>query len=143
MMFKFILKILIILTFFTNVVRSEYFENVVINGNERISDETIIVFSELPSNKFLDENALNNILKKLFSSGFFNNVTVKIENNNLLINVKNLILKEMDLIPKNGNSVRMHTKSLHQCCTTGIRTRNRWNRKKNLQQKHKKPQMLH
>ena len=87
MMFKFILKILIILTFFTNVVRSEYFENVVINGNERISDETIIVFSELPSNKFLDENALNNILKKLFSSGFFNNVTVKIENNNLLINV--------------------------------------------------------
>ena len=86
-MFKFILKILIILTFLTNLVLSENFDNVVINGNERISDETILVFSELPIDKSLDEDALNNILKRLYSSGFFNNVIVKIENKDLLINV--------------------------------------------------------
>ena len=42
-----------------------------IDGNSRISDETIIVFSELPDKKFLDENSLNLILKKLFNTGFF------------------------------------------------------------------------
>ena len=85
--YKFFLKILIILFLFVNSSWSENFDNVLITGNDRISNETILVFSELPDNNFLDENSLNNILKKLYNSGFFSNVQVKLENKKLMIDV--------------------------------------------------------
>ena len=73
-MFKLIYKILIVFTLFTISARSQDFKDILINGNLRISDETILVFSDLPSKNFLDENAINDALKKLYSSGFFKNV---------------------------------------------------------------------
>ena len=87
-MLRLILKILLITIFLQLPVLSETFKNILIKGNKRISDETILVFSEIPSNKSLEENSLNSILKKLYDSGFFNDVIVKIENNNLVIQVK-------------------------------------------------------
>ena len=86
-MLKYIFKIIVIFIFITISVRSEEFDNILINGNERISNETILVFSELPNEQFLDENSINIILKKLYQSGFFKDVIVKIENKNLVIAV--------------------------------------------------------
>ena len=86
-MFKLISKIFIIFIILTASARSQEFNNILINGNERISNETILVFSDLPNEKFLDENAINNVLKKLYSSGFFKNIIVKIEDKNLIIDV--------------------------------------------------------
>ncbi|MDA9973216.1 outer membrane protein assembly factor BamA [Candidatus Pelagibacter ubique] len=63
------------------------YERIIINGNERISNETILVFSEISEDQSLNENSINNILKKLYESGYFKDVSVKIENNNLIINV--------------------------------------------------------
>ena len=68
--------------FLTVCARSQDFKDIIINGNERISNETVLLFSELPSEDFLDESSINLILKKLYKSGFFKDVTVKIENNN-------------------------------------------------------------
>ena len=79
---------LILLTFLLSFsAYSKNYEKIIVNGNERISIETILVFSEIPVNKSLDENSINKILKKLYNSGFFKDVTVKIENNNLTIDV--------------------------------------------------------
>ena len=86
-MLKYILQILTIFILLTLSARSEKFDNILINGNERISDETILVFSEIPKEKFLDENSINIILKKLYNSGFFKDVVVKIDNKNLIIDV--------------------------------------------------------
>ncbi|MDA9076919.1 outer membrane protein assembly factor BamA [Candidatus Pelagibacter sp.] len=66
---------------------SKNYEKIIVNGNERISNETILVFSNIQDNKVLDENSLNEILKKLYKSGFFKDVKVKIESNNLIIEV--------------------------------------------------------
>jgi len=66
---------------------SKNYDNIVINGNERISNETILVFSEISKDKSLDENSINEILKKLYKSGFFKDVSVEIKNNNLTISV--------------------------------------------------------
>ena len=85
-MYKYIVKFLIF-SFFTFSVHAENYEKVIVNGNERISQETILVFSELPSDNNLDENSINDILKRIYKSGFFKDVTVKIENKNLIINV--------------------------------------------------------
>ena len=46
-----------------------------------------MVFSEISEDQSLNENSINNILKKLYESGYFKDVSVKIENNNLIINV--------------------------------------------------------
>ena len=86
-MYKFFFHLIILSTFLTFSSYSKNYEKIIINGNERISNETILVFSEIGENKSLDENSINDILKRLYKSGFFKDVIVKIENNNLTINV--------------------------------------------------------
>mgnify|MGYP006076946939 CR=1 FL=1 len=86
-MFKHIVRIFTIFFIITSLLKAEEFKDILINGNERISDETIIIYSEIPNLQFLDENSINNILKKLYESGFFKDVTVNIKNNNLIIDV--------------------------------------------------------
>ena len=86
-MLKYIFHFFFILIFLTTPTISEEFDNIIINGNERISDKTIQIFSELPNEKFLDENSTNIILKNLYKTGFFKDVTINIQNNNLIITV--------------------------------------------------------
>jgi outer membrane protein insertion porin family len=86
-MFKFSIQLILFSIFLTFSSYSKNYEKIIVNGNVRISNETILVFSEIQDNKALDENSINEILKKLYKSGFFKDVTVKIENNNLLIEV--------------------------------------------------------
>jgi len=86
-MLKVFFKIFAIFSFFIISVESEEFNNILINGNERISNETIMVFSELNDEEFLDENSINLVLKRLYNSGFFKDVAIKIEKKNLIINV--------------------------------------------------------
>jgi len=66
-MLKLISNILIIFVLLASSARSQQFENILINGNVRISDETILVFSDLPNRNFLDENSINTVLKKLYN----------------------------------------------------------------------------
>ena len=86
-MFRFFLSFIIFSYFLNFTVYSENYEKIIINGNERISNETILVFSEIPDKISLDENNINLILKRLYQSGFFKDVTVKIKNKNLIIDV--------------------------------------------------------
>jgi len=86
-MFKFFIQLILFSIFLIFSSFSKNYEKIIVNGNERISAETILVFSEIQDSKPLDENSINKILKKLYKSGFFKDVTVKIENNNLVIEV--------------------------------------------------------
>ena len=86
-MFKFFIQLILFSIFLTFSTYSKNYEKIIVNGNERISIETILVFSEIKDNKSLDENSVNEILKRLYNSGFFKDVSVKIENNNLVIDV--------------------------------------------------------
>ena len=86
-MFRFLINFFLLSCFLTFATYSKNYEKIIVNGNQRISNETILIFSEIPENKSLDENSTNQILKKLYKSGFFKDITVKIENNNLIINV--------------------------------------------------------
>ena len=77
-MFRFFIQLFLISIFLTFSAYSKNYEKIIINGNDRISNETILVFSEIQDNKALDENSINAILKKLYKSGFFKDVIVKI-----------------------------------------------------------------
>ena len=86
-MLKILFQIILFIFLFIHSATSQNFKKILINGNERISNETILVFSSLNLEKFLNENSINLILKKLYKSGFFKDVVVKIENDNLIIDV--------------------------------------------------------
>ena len=86
-MFKLIFNFIIFFLCLTFSVYSKNYEKIIINGNERISNETIIVFSEISNDKSLDENSINKILRRLYNTGFFKDVSIKIEDNQLIINV--------------------------------------------------------
>ncbi|MBC8307150.1 MAG: outer membrane protein assembly factor BamA, partial [Pelagibacterales bacterium] len=86
-MYKFFIQLILFSIFLIFSSYSKNYEKIIVNGNERVSNETILVFSEIQDNKDLDENSINEILKKLYKSGFFKDVTVKIESNNLIIEV--------------------------------------------------------
>ena len=84
-----VLYCLIFFFLFSSKLFSQNLTNFEIIGNERISDETIIIFTGLNDikNKKLNDNDLNNIIKNLYSTDFFENVSIKIINGKLLIKV--------------------------------------------------------
>ena len=67
---------------------AEIVKNYTVNGNKRISDETIKIYGKIELNKDYSEKDLNKILQNLYSTNFFQDINVRISNNNLIIDVK-------------------------------------------------------
>ncbi|WP_440652502.1 outer membrane protein assembly factor BamA [Candidatus Pelagibacter sp. HIMB1542] len=75
---------------------SESIKNFNISGNERVSDETIIMFSDYKKGDVIELDDLNIILKNIYNSNFFENVNINFLNNTLSINVVELpIIQEI------------------------------------------------
>ena len=74
--------------FFCFSASAEIINGIDIKGNERIADETILMFSKTNLNDDIDEDSLNKILKNLYNTNFFENVSVSLKNNILTIVVK-------------------------------------------------------
>ncbi len=78
---------LILFSFLLSTAYADQINEIVIDGNKRISDETIKVYGEIEINRDLSESDLNKIVKNLYSTNFFNDVSAKIDSNTLIINV--------------------------------------------------------
>ena len=79
----------IFLIFFISLeAKSEILKDINIEGNQRISDETIIMFGNVNIQDNLNLNEIDKILKNLYNSNFFEDVQVTFENNVLNIYVK-------------------------------------------------------
>jgi len=91
-MFKLILFRSILIFFLLLIATSKsYSENIneiKIIGNERIPAETIKLFSKISVNDKIDQNKINEVLKNLYNTNFFNLVDVNYKNNVLEIFVK-------------------------------------------------------
>ena len=95
-MFK-IITLIIFLTFFAaSKVTAEIVSDIKVINNERISKETILVFSNIELGKDYNDNDLNLILNDLYSTDFFKDVSLEIKNNILIITVEeNKIIQEV------------------------------------------------
>ena len=79
-----------IIIFFISKITTSFSENiksVEISGNERLSKETIILFSELQIDKDINFNDLNLSIKKLYQTDYFENIKMTIEDQILKITV--------------------------------------------------------
>ena len=77
-----------ILLFFSNTAFSKTLNKIEITGNDRLSNETIKLFIQVDINDQINENALNDILKDLYETNFFEEVSLKFVNQILYIAVK-------------------------------------------------------
>ena len=129
-----------LLSFLFSPVYGESIKKIEIIGNERVSDETILMFSEIATNDIFNLDDSNVVLKKLYNTNFFKDVTLTFENNILVIKVienpiiqsiiyegikankikdpvtKNLLLKQRSsfnkvLLKKDQNSIKSSLKN--------------------------------
>ena len=84
--FKKIFILILLQMLITQNVNSNTIENFNIIGNERVSDQTVIMFSSLKIGDKINENKLNEALKKLYYTDYFKHVELYIQNQ--IINIK-------------------------------------------------------
>ena len=93
----FTIKTLFLLFIFTQSAFSDVVKKVEINGNQRITDETIRVFGDIILNEDYNPEKINSLLLNLYETNFFSNVDVKISDNLLIINVvENPIIRSLE-----------------------------------------------
>ena len=70
---KFII-LLIFMFALANKAYSEVIKNIIVKGNERVSKDTIILFSGIKKGQDINNETLNEIIKNLYNTNFFANV---------------------------------------------------------------------
>jgi len=80
--------VLLFLLIFNTKVHSEVVNKVESVGNERISLETIAIFGDITVGKNYEADDINLIIKKLYETSFFSNISIELENGKLTISVK-------------------------------------------------------
>ncbi len=78
----------IILFIFSFSLKAEIIDKIVINGNKRVSDQTIILYGKIKVKDDLNEQKVNDIINNLNSTNFFEDINVNIKNNILTIDLK-------------------------------------------------------
>ena len=86
-MFVKFLKVNLILFFLSSTTFAEVVKKINIKNNVRISDDTIKVLGNFDIGDDLSENDLNKILKNLYTTDFFKNLTISLEDSILNIEV--------------------------------------------------------
>ena len=101
---------LFILISYTSFLKAEKVNEIIISGNERISEETLIVYGEISKNKDYTQEGINNIIKKLYDTKFFSKISINFSNGVLKINVEeNPIINSISL---QGEPTKKFTKAL-------------------------------
>ncbi len=96
-------------------VSAEIVNQIVINGNKRVSNETIMVYGEIKKNANYSEIDLNRILKNLYSTEFFEDVEVNLKNNVLTVNLKEYpIVNQLVIVGEKSNSLKKQIKETLQ-----------------------------
>ena len=112
-MFRFYTKflsifILFIFSFCSNSF-SQSINGIDIKGNQRIPDATILMFSSVSELDDINTNSINDILKKLYETNYFKNVSVSLESDKLIILVEeNPIVENIDFDGIKSNTLKQN-----------------------------------
>ncbi len=106
--FKFFKYIIVLLfLFFHNTYSSaENINSITVKGNDRLSKETVIMFSEISVNTNITDDLLNESLKKLYETNYFKDIKFNLNGNNLLISViENPIIQSIEINGVNKTAI--------------------------------------
>jgi len=97
-MFRIIFKINLCLIFLATICLAEIVKDIQVEGNKRISKESIVVFGIIKKNEDYNESDLNKILKNLYETNFFKKVNLNLKDNILKISVvENPIIESLEI----------------------------------------------
>ena len=85
---KIFISIILFFIFLSAHSHSEVVKKIEIKGNERISAETITIFGDMSVGKNYEISDINSLIKKLYDTTFFSNISVVVKNNILSVTVK-------------------------------------------------------
>ena len=112
---KIFIFLILFFIFFYNTSNSEVIKRVEVKGNERISAETIIVFGDIEIGKNYESSDVNLLIKKLYETTFFSNISVVLENNKLSIVVtENSFINSIIF---NGEKAKKYTEKIRELLT--------------------------
>ena len=69
-------------------LKAEVLDKIIINGNKRISDETIILYGKIKIKEDINEQKINEIISNLNSTNFFEDIDIELRNKILILNLK-------------------------------------------------------
>ena len=107
-----IIKLLLILSLFSFPLKAENINNIIINGNKRVSDETVKIYGEINNTKTYSEKNANRILKIFTIRNFLKNVEILFENNTLIVNLKEYPTINQLIIGEKSNKFETEIKKI-------------------------------
>ena len=111
----FYIKVFFLIGVFITETLSDIVTKIEIEGNQRVSSETVKLFSKVDIGQKINQNDLNLILKDLYNTSFFEDVKVQLNKNTL-----NIFVKEYPLIQTiNYNGIKS-TKMLENITTNKL-----------------------
>ena len=88
-MFKnLIYTFLLIFILIPNISNAEIVNSIKVEGNKRVSSDTIIMFSEIKLGEKFTSNESNRVLKNIYESNFFSDVKINLSGDKLIVKVK-------------------------------------------------------
>jgi len=107
-------KILILFITFTSISYAEIINGIKITGNERVSEETIKVYGAIDEEKTdYSRRDLDKILKNIYETNFFKNVSVEIKNQFLIIDLEEYpVINQLVLLGEKANRIKEQIKKI-------------------------------
>ena len=91
--------------FSANILFAEIVKKVTVIGNDRISLETIVIFGDITIGKDYNSSEINILIKKLYQTNFFSNISASLKENKLILTVKeNPMINSIELNGEKGKS---------------------------------------
>ena len=101
---KYVLFLIIFLI--SNIAKSDIIKSIEVIGNDRISNEIVILFSELKIENEYSSNDLNDAIKKLYETKYFKNISIKTIDTKIIIEVKeNPIIQSVSITGIKSSSI--------------------------------------
>ncbi len=111
-MIKILTTIFVTFLIFTSSF-AEVIKNIEIIGNKRISDETIKIYGNIELNKDYTNKDIDLILKDLYSTEFFEDIQINLNNNKLKITLKEYpIISQLIIVGEKSNKYREQIKKI-------------------------------
>ena len=104
---KYILTTISLLIFLISASHAVIIKDIKINNNKRITEETIVTYGNIELNKEYNQKELNNIVKDLYDTNFFKNISIKIDGETLVLSVEeNKIIQSVRVEGVKSNKIK-------------------------------------
>ncbi len=108
-----LIYLIITIFFFSSYLFAENVSKVEISGNQRVSEETIKIYGEIEINKDYQESDINKVLNNLYSTNFFEDIKIRLENNILYVNLKEYpVISQLIFLGEDSKKIRDQIKKI-------------------------------